>query len=365
MGYAVGDNGIRYYATGVNEGKQVNATFPANDIHRANIVRIVGFDDNGCVRVEVDLDLARGFFAADSAILINPMTASSSRLAYGHGVLALVHGANTQPDGNGTRHQMARTTFVDVNRGEVVRSGTQWVSHSFDARTFWDGERFVETHLGDTYPRGIVFGRFDVSEGDGGYVPFQPKGNGNATYTRLGGTVTVANGDYRFLTVFSTERAGDVRDPRGARDLALVRIHKDFVALEAADQPYIDTSTSAQVANSDGKDVTNYLTWLTDYGAEATAADAAERPRVVALGNDRALVLWEHWSGEVFDGTYGMLIDGAGRIVKGATKLGTDHISRGDDAIVFDGRGALITGADGKLIATLIDAELKVERVAL
>lgn len=363
MGFAVGADGLRYYATGVDEGDLVSKTYPTNDVHRPNIVRVVGFDESGCVRLEVDLDLARGFFNADSAILINPMTAGSSRLAFGGGLLALVHGANTQPDGNGTRHQMARSTFVDVNSGEVVRASTQWVSHSFDVRAFWDGERFVETHLGDTYPRGIVFGRYGATDGNGGYLPFRAKGDGNATYTRLGGVASLASGDYGWLAVFSTERDGAVTKPRSARDLALVRVVRNFEQLDADADTFIDTTATAQTVTSGDTEVTNHVTWLTDYGTTASAADAAERPRVVALGGDRFLLLWEHWSGETFDGTYAMLVDGAGKVVKDATKLGTDHISRGDDALVVGGRGVLVSATGGRLVVTLVDEALTAERV--
>ncbi len=52
---------MRYYATGVDESALVSDTFPTNGTHRPNVVRLVDFDDGNCVRLEIDLDLARGF----------------------------------------------------------------------------------------------------------------------------------------------------------------------------------------------------------------------------------------------------------------------------------------------------------------
>jgi hypothetical protein len=363
MGYAVGEDGIRYYATSVSEGDLISTTYPVNDIHRSNIVRLVGFDESGCVRLDVDLDLARGFYAADSAILINPMTAGTARLAYGGGVLALVHSANTQPDGGGTRHQMSRTTYVDVRSGEVIRTSTQWVSHSFDVREIWDGERFVELHLGDTFPRGLVLGRFGRSDGSGGYLPFRAKGSGNPTYTRLGGIVPISSGHFGWLTVFSTERSSEVTEPRSARDVALVRVVRDFEQLDSNKDSYVDTTAAAQSTVSGTTTVTNYVTWLTDYGTTHSATDAAERPRIVALGNDRSLITWEHWTGSTFDAVYGSIVDASGSVLINAKKIGTDHISRGDDAVSFGGKGALVTSTDGKLVVTLVSGDLTTTRI--
>jgi hypothetical protein len=164
------------------------------------------------------------------------------------------------------------------------------------------------------------------------------------------------------MTVFSTERSGEVNDPRGARDLALVRVVRDFDQLSSSDDVIVDQSVSEQLATVGTDQVKNYLVWLTDYGKSASASDAAERPRVVPLGGDQFLILFEHWQGDTFDGTYGLVVDGSGAVVQESKKLGTDHIPRGDDAIAVDGKAVLVSGAGGKLVINVIDADLNVTR---
>ena len=88
-------------------------------------------------------------------LLINPMTAATSRLSGATDVFALVHGINTDPDGQGVRHQKALTTHLDASTGEVTRTASIWVSYPFDQRMIFDGQGFVELHLGDAYPRDL------------------------------------------------------------------------------------------------------------------------------------------------------------------------------------------------------------------
>src|SRR5690606_23107251 len=116
---------------------------------------------------------------------------------------------------------------------------------------------------------------------------------------------------------------------------------------------------------------TNRLRWLTWYSAGSNLH--AERPKLVGIGGDQYIVLWEEWlyTGDwedTFNGVYGMLIDDHGNILRGATLVTANHhLHRGDDAFLLDGRAAWMTGnaAEKKLYIHLVDADLGYELVTL
>jgi hypothetical protein len=365
MGLARDDAGLRYYATAVDEKPLISEEYPANGVHRANIARLVGFDEAGCVRLEVDLDLARGWEKADSELIINPMVAATSRLSFGNGALSLVHGINTEPDSEGTRHQKALSTHVAVGNGQAARTSTMWVSHSFDQRQIWDGSAFVELHLGDAYPRSIALGRFTPEQASSTYSLFHIKGGGNPTHSRFGGLTTIPEGDYGYLIAFTAERSGVVSDPPGSRDLALLRVRRDFATMPA-ESPVVDPAgAEQQVTFEDGTTATNRVQWLTDLGKTDGAEVHADRPRLVSLDGDRHVVTWERWKATTFEGTWGLVVDGSGAIVEPAKKLGDDHIPRSEDAVRLGNESATVIGAGKGLVVTLIGPDLAVRRVAI
>jgi hypothetical protein len=108
------------------------------------------------------------------------------------------------------------------------------------------------------------------------------------------------------------------------------------------------------------------LRWLTGY-TEASHLHAT-RPKLVGIGGDRYVVLWEQWlagsTGDVFQGVYGMVIDGGGDTVGAVTLITAQHhLPRGDDAFVLDGRAAWMTGSAGRreLTIHLVDSALTYE----
>lgn len=371
MGLTKDTEGNYYVATGVDEDDQVDATYPPNDIHRPDVVRIVKFDEWGCVLMESDVDIERGNANPESEIIVNPMTAATSRLVWGGDRLLLVHGHNTEPDSSigGTRHQKALSTHINSLDGTVTRSSTMWVSHSFDQRALYDGDGFVEMHLGDAYPRFVALGRYDDSGGDGPYPVYRIKGaeGANNTYTRLGGIVPTSDPTYGYLALFATERSTTAGDDliSGTRDVALVRIRSDF-AQSDTDEPIVESGNgvSSHTVNSAGETVTNSLRWLTDLGA----GTHAERPKITNLGNDELVVLFERWSddGDDYDGTFSLLIDSSGSVLAGPTEVpGQHHLQRGDDIATLDGRAVYVTGGPSGLHLNLIDGELNAERITL
>ena len=371
MGLALDEDGNYFVATGVDEDDDVDATYPPNDIPRPDIVRLVKFDRSGCVLRETDVDMARREADPEAEIIVNPMVAGSSRLAYGAGHLLLVHSHNTEPDENigGTRHQKAIATHFDAETGAVTRASTMWVSHSFDQRALFDGTGFVELHLGDAYPRTLTVGRYPASGRGVTRDLFHIKGpeGDNNTFTRLGGIAQVDDPEFGYLVLFSTERSagfeGD-EEIRGTRDLALVRVRSDLEEVEGSVIDRGPQTTEFAVVSS-AKEQTNHVRWLTDLGENRHV----ERPRIVAAGGG-AIALWEEWSmsGMMsrFEGVYALSLGADGEVADGPEQLpGAQHISRGDDAISVGGRALYVSGSAEGLVLHFVASDLSLEQLTI
>ena len=369
MGLAIDDAGNRYYATCVDENATVDPTYPPLDTYRSDIVRVIKLNSAGDVQFNIDLDIARHAFNDNAEMIINPMVASTSRLAVGGNELALVHGINTAPDWNidGARHQKALSTRLDATTGAILRTSFVWVSHSFDQRLLVDGEEIIEHHLGDAYPRYLVFGRNHSS-----YPLFHIKGalGDNLTATRLGNIALIESDPaYGYIALFATETtavlSGGVGGINGPRNLAIVRINRDDSSIDP-NLPDTLTVSSADVQQ------TNRLRWLTDYSADSNLH--AERPKLIGIGGDQYIVLWEEWLdrensySDTYNGVYGMVIDDKGNTIHEATLVTAEHhLPRGDDAVLLDHRAAWVTGSavEQKLRIHLVDASLNYEMVTL
>jgi hypothetical protein len=292
------------------------------------------------------------------------MTFGSSRLAVGGNEIALVHSINTDPDWNigGARHQKALSTRLNANNGDITRVSSIWVSHSFDQRLLYDGSGIIENHLGDAFPRYIAFGRDHSS-----YPLFRIKGalGDNETHTRLGHIALIENDPtYGYLALFVTENSSATGDTiNGPRNLAIVRVNRSDNSVD----PSLPDSLTV---TSSGTEYTNRLRWLTAYSSGSNLH--AERPKLIAIGNDQYIVLWEQWLSDngsnSFNGVYGMVIDDAGTILQSAMLITDEHhLHRGDDAFLLDGRAAWMTGnaAEQTLTIHFVDAALNYEVVTL
>jgi hypothetical protein len=365
MGLATDDSGNRYYATGVDESDVVDSTYPPPDTYRSDIVRVIKLDPAGNVLFNVDLDIARHEYNSSAEMIINPMTFGSSRVAVGGNEIGLVHSINTDPDWNigGARHQKALSTRLDATSGAIVQTSSVWVSHSFDQRLLYDGEEIIEHHLGDAYPRYIVFGRNDTS-----YPLFHIKGEvgENLTATRLGNVALIENDpSYGYVAVFATETSPELASNgviNGPRNLGFVRISSGDYSIDPA---LPDTLTVV----SAGSQHTNRLRWLTHYSAGSNLH--AERPKLIGISGNRYIVLWEEWlaagtSSDTFNGVFGMVVDDQGNSIQEPTLLTTEHhLPRGDDAFLLDDRAAWMTGraAEQKLYIHFVDDALNYEMV--
>ena len=364
MGLAIDASGNRYYATGVDESASISPTYPPLNTYRSNIVRVVKLNPAGEVLFNIDLDIARHAFDSGAEMIINPMVAATARLAVGGNEIALVHGINTGPDSNigGQRHQKALSTRLDATSGAIIRTSSVWVSHSFDQRLLYDGTGIIENHLGDAYPRYIVFDRNHNS-----YPLFHIKGalGENNTYTRLGNIALIGNDPaYRYIALFATENTAATGSTiNGPRNLAIVRVKGENNSI---DPSLPDSLTVTSISTQ----YTNRLRWLTHYSAGSNLH--AERPKLVGLGGDQYVVLWEQWlstgNSDTFNGVYGMLIDAQGNILQAARLItSAHHLPRGDDAFLLNNRAAWMTGnaAGQRLYIHFVDSSLNYEMVTM
>lgn len=382
-GFALDDAGRFVVATAVDE--TLRGTFssaePRPGVHRSNVVRLFVLEPETAATVlDVDLDLAREVADPTSEPIVDPMASSTSRLAVGGGRIGLLLGHRTAPDATGQRSQKAIATYVDLASGAVVATSSVWASHSFDQRLVHDDTGFLELHLADAYPRAVVLARGGTSAE--AYPLFAIKGARGEwnTRTRLGDVVAIpAEEDPAFgtLALFATEStttttalAPTPGNPlvAGSRDLALVRIRRDFAEHPPADGGFLDPSLpDALAVDSGGTAVTNLVRFLTHYQDELPGLRHAERPKLVAVAADRYVVLFERWSWDLaasafgFDGTFGLVIDSEGTIVRGEARVTSTHLPRGDGAIAWNGRAAFVTGdaANRKLVVHLVDASLR------
>lgn len=374
MGLDVDSAGNRYYATGVDEGKVISSTYPAPNEYRSNIVRVIKMNQTGRVLLNVDLDLARVAAFPGTGQIINPMWASTSRLLVAGNEIALAHGIATEPDWDigGTRHQRAVATRLNATTGEVTAAVRGWVSHSFDQRLLRDGNSILEYHLGDAFPRAVTL----IAPGGATNSLFRIKGfvGENQTRTRIGNVAVISASSevtYTYVALFATESVSQaVQQLDGPRNLAIQRVSRTDFSIDPT-MPDVFTSTVSEYDWGSGGYVPverpNRLQWLTHYTATYEPVPnktpivrglTADRPKLVAIGNNQFVVLWEEWyvvappyplpgSVKTFQGVYGLVIDATGAVIVPATLLTTQyHLPRGDDAFRL-GNGAAWMTADG------------------
>lgn len=369
MGLAVDDEGYRYVATGVAEDVSYNET-PAVGEYRDDIVHIDKIDRDGEVLYTVDLDRAREATGNAPELVMSPMIAGSSRLVWGGGKVEILHAINTDWDASiGQRHQKALSTVIDAATGDVTRTASIWVSHSFDQRLYYDGTGFIEMHLGDAYPRQIVMARVEPDSSP--YPIMNNKGTtgDNNTYSRLGGVAIVPpeeDPDFGYLAVFSTESTTDLTGG-GPKNVGLVRVRRDFETKDPASGDHIDPAMPDELVSAvDGTEYTNHLKWLTAYTTESGLQ--AERTRIVSVGCGRYVVLWEQWdSANTYYGTQGLVLDAQGEVVVEAREVTLLHIPRGDDPFAFDNSAAWISANQetGALYVNRVYADLSFTQDAI
>jgi hypothetical protein len=360
MGFTMDEQGNFYMATGiVEEGKD----FPKPPVYRSDVIHILKISPQGKPLLKIDVQKEMEKNNPKTTIIQEPMTHgwSSSRLAYGNGTLHLVFGVSWT---NG--HQGACAAQFDAATGKVVREGSIYCSHTLDQRVVWDGTGFLEMQMGDAYPRAFVIGRYFREKGTGSYELFNPK-TGGQQHSFSGSLAATPDPQFAYLANFAVEKSPDAE---GYHELAVVRVKNKFESMngDPVTKPYLDPSFPAQRVTVENTPCTNYVKWMTDASKDRMHV---VKPKLVRVDLNRYVMLWEKWSGEPGDrvngrgyqGTYGMVIDSAVKVIKPEKKLSDVQLVTSDDGVFLEGKAVFVSGSAGNksLLISRIDKDLNFE----
>lgn len=340
----------------------------------------------------------------EAKAIYSPMNTGTAALAAGNGSLAAVMASNTLPDiPINSRHQRAQFLAVGMDgSGRGTSDESSW-RHSFDQRVVFDGTDFVIADLADAgwymAGPGITLRKLNPSTGQPSpewlnqgvyvYVRAGEKSGGNYTFTSLGGVVASQRG---YAVVFTSEKNNHTAAGRDGwqspvvepRNLGLVHVVRDFDARQKRDfsaNTLIDVQQNG-IVDSQGSssglvsrpDKTDHrfrsagVVWLTSLPNGVSA----ERPKVVKLGGNELLVLWEEWTyaGKQlsWQSTKAMLIDEYGSVLRPAATINSRLNPSGADVpFEMNGRAAWITGDGSRRQLTLhqIDRDLQLTSTPL
>jgi hypothetical protein len=325
-----------------------------------------------------DLPAGKG---GDGFDVMKPIEAATSVVTFSNGKVGIHLGKTMHKGPDGLNHQSGILAIVDAQTMQLDRKNSigQTAAHSFDQKTIADGDGFVLADLADNLPRGIV-----VTKNRVGRVVFTYKtrlstkattrgdktlgpgmwSNDNDCYTELGGLASASGG---YLVLGSSERSLDNGKATGtlneARNLFVVLVSRDFDRTPApppgGGQDEVVTSQVVVSAGETSRDEHFYdfyggthaqrnvgVAWLTSYTNRDT--ENAVRPKLVKVGPDMFVALWEKWDKERYSSTYYLVLDGQGRVTKPATPIGAAHLPRSSDPVAALGHVVWFGGEGGR-----------------
>lgn len=315
-------------------------------------------------------------------------------------VIFVLYGAATDYDWKiNSRHQNAYWRVVNAKTGEPIndRNGAA-MGHSFDMDLIVSKEGVISVERNDV---GFVMAnylRHSHDKAHRAYV-FENNFNGNDSFSELG---SVRKASVGYLFAFTSNQStnpvksigvaeGDSDAVKKAkkkiinaeyakpRDIAILRIENNFADKFSNNKQGIHPLKKSVVF----PELTEYVPssifgvqpkYLTTYKTKKNFS--ASRPKMVSLGNDNFIVIWERWThkalspnngyityGGEYDSTWAMKIDKDGKILKSTIAPINARITRGDQPVLRDGKATWLTGdvIEGKLIAHTLDTNLKYE----
>ena len=337
-----------------------------------------------------------------------PLDAGSARLTFTTragtpSIYAQWTAADTDIDENLSspgRHQHSHWCIVNANDGTITKSGRGPEGHNFDMRVLVHEEEFVSMTLSDSFavvldkpfqsPGGSVHLKNTVLRNQLG-IYTRSKKNGNDMSVELGDLKLGDNGYVALLTSEKQHQLGVTRPnltscgfPRRAtnnKDLVLVHIKDDYETVNGWED-YVQTrrekerymtfepelvnqiftyesnrnvSEQQLICDQSTASSNNYVheirrppvVWLTNYDS---SKECAARPKLIKLGSNKFIVIWEKWVDNAYNSTWTMMVDEYGNILQGMKEIsilgtgsaipsGKVRLNRGDDAFTL-GRGA-------------------------
>ena len=229
-------------------------------------------------------------------------------------------------------HQKNETFAVNIKTMKKVTGYSYWVSHSFNQKVIAlkDGGVLFGDH-GDAYSRGFVLNYNNLKTNTyNEYVPFHfwclntdDMFHVNRTYAELGGIGEVDTG---YVLVGTSAKSMNSKAPNQKQQL-MIQI--------------INPNTGKSILKGSSRTGSCYGTkytdtgikWLTNYkdGSYAT------NPKVLVVGRDRILVMWEKHKDYEYKGSYYMILSSSGKILKNTTSLKKARLCGNEDLNYYKG----------------------------
>jgi len=271
---------------------------------------IVKYNTNG---TKTGTLLLNGDLAGDSSDsylgVKKPINASGCRMEISGTTLMLYFGREMYKHTDNLNHQASYAIYVNTAdmKKSTVHTSLPYASHSFDQFILPVSNGFVTVDRGDAYPRGFMVSLVPKSSSVTSKSPFLFKDTTgslsyNYTFSGLGGIDETASG---YLLCGTYEDGGVTASMLG-------NCRKIFV------QTY---SSNLQTAGTP--------IYLTNYTNPAT--EHATSVRMIKAGTGRHVILWElREANGTYRGSYMMIVNDSGGVVKAATSLGNIRLNAND-----------------------------------
>lgn len=305
-----------------------------------------------------------------------------SSMAVTDGMLGVILSRTQHRSSDGLNHQGAIAFTVNTSSLALVKNFGQTSGHSFGNFLITDGDGFAAVDLGDNYPRGVHLHRIGQDRRKGcvvfsfktehGQSPTSPAGrrypvykeisnsttyyqwsNDNRTYTELAG---LAATDQGYLVAFATEfpdldnsRTGEKLND--ARNLAVVYVKRDFECSNEVPMLFRSKTVTGKFYDFGGRLNYQKNTGVKRLTSFTSLNENVSRPKLLRVGPDKNLVVYEVWSGSAYRTTKILSFDDAGNVDQTFEIGPTLRLNRQDDIYLYNGR--LITlsaSAEGQSI---------------
>ncbi|MCK5871532.1 MAG: hypothetical protein KAG26_01800, partial [Methylococcales bacterium] len=336
--------------------------------------------------------------------IINFSSSNVASLQYLNGQLGLILARKMHKSSDGLNHQGAIAVIFDAKSLAMVKHLGQTSGHSLDniVLTHNSQNEFLGVDLGDNFPRGINVHKFTEQQRRSRVVytfktkhgtqakspagvsyPFYSEisqgtnyykwSNDNNTYTELAGMV---ENDLGYGVLFAGEpfnnkaidnsRVGKtLNDPR---NIGMVLVRKDFEKASGSGNEVSDDLILTSGITEEGGLYTfggswaaqrnKGVVWLTNY--KDKTQENATRVKVVAIDDDKMIILWEKWTDTAYINTYAMKVDSEGKALSDPLALGSMvRLNRTDDIFFKDKKIYVVMGNKNEKKLELVVFDLK------
>ncbi|GLS83656.1 hypothetical protein [Paraferrimonas haliotis] len=405
------DNGNIYYV--LFEAGNTDPNYNKNsDPHKSLSAVLIKTDESGKLLGEKELNDSQNTLNMTYFGDLHHETNVVS-LKYANGKLALLYSRLHNQTADGLNHQGADGIVLDANSLTLVKSWGQFSGHSFsNVLSVADDQNFIAIDLGDNYPRGVNFHRFNASDrnsrvvytfktahgtvaahdGRGPFAPYYTDiagqqtyqwSNDNKTYTELGGIADVDDG---YAVVFASEHDAQGRvlnnaqtsfdnpsDPHNivnARNIGFVKVSPSFEQASGSGNVVSDdlvvshgdyAAEEGEYYSFDGNQMPQRDTgikWLTHYDASDVGHNAS-RVKVAKTDANQLLVLWEEWNKTSYLQTKVALVSKDGDLVSQPATVGGVRVNRRDELLNLDNSVWSVTGDKNAHSLQFIELKLK------